>query len=65
MSDMNRQELYGTNIGWYMQDAEGAIALFLSGYGPIPSVVFSDPDGYRQLDTAVGTLQICPTHTIR
>jgi len=53
---MNRQELYGTNFGWYMRDSVGAIALFLSGYGPVPRFVLSNADEHQQLELAMKNL---------
>lgn len=39
-----------------MQDADGAIALFLSGYGPIPQVVLSEAHRHHELDVAMSQL---------
>jgi len=45
----NRKEFFGLNFEWYMTDAAGSLAMFISGYGPIPKSVFENADGYSEL----------------
>lgn len=36
----SRKSLYGTDFSWFALDENNSIALFISGYAPIPSAVF-------------------------
>jgi hypothetical protein len=59
--NFNRQQFFGLNFEWYMVDEEGAIAMFLSGYGPIPKKVFENFDNYSELKDFVESLPVSVT----
>lgn len=52
----NRKAFYGLNFNWYMMDAVESIAMFMSGYGPIPERVFNNEDNYLKTNKFFSSL---------
>jgi len=54
----NRKAWYGLNFHWCATDAVGNLAIFWSGYGEIPNIIFefneNDFTNYRELVLASG-----------
>jgi len=45
----DRKEFYGLTFSWYMTDAVGSVAMFMSGYGIIPKSVFVDKEKHEEI----------------
>jgi hypothetical protein len=55
-----RADFYGLNLDWYAQDADGQVAQFTTGFGPVPRAVFADEAAYRAAsDYFQSAAQVC------
>ena len=56
--NFNRKAFYGLTFNWYMVDTVDSIAMFMSGYGVIPTSIFENEDNYLRINTFFDSLPI-------